>query len=114
MRINNSDFGGFIVSNNICKGNPIKYSFREKSENNNLNGWMLYSELDDEEYVNDSSNFTILNADSIFKIAPVMLEIFSAPYGADLCWLYEKDVHIGFYDLKTDREITIDEIITTK
>lgn len=114
MKINNSDFGGFVVSNNICKGSPIKYSFREKSQINNLNGWTLYSDMDDEAYVNESRNFTIINADSIAKISPAMLEIFSAPYGTDLCWLYEKDVHIGFYDLKNDQEVTIDEIIATK
>lgn len=114
VKINNSDFGGFVVSNNICKGNPIKYSFREKSEINSLNGWTLYSDMDDEAYVNEAHNFTILNADSIVKISPVMLEIFNAPYGTDLCWLYENDAHIGFYDLKTDQEVTIDEVTTTK
>lgn len=111
MKINNSDFGGFVVSNNVWKGHPIKYSFREKSEISKLNGWILYSEIDDEAYVNESHNFTILNADSIGKIAPVMLEIFNAPYGIDLCWLYEGSVHTGFYDLKADKEVTIDEII---
>lgn len=29
--INNSDFGGFIVSNNILEGKPIRYTFREQS-----------------------------------------------------------------------------------
>ena len=29
--INNSDFGGFIVSNNILKGKPIRYTFRDQS-----------------------------------------------------------------------------------
>lgn len=40
-----------------------------------------------------------------------MLEIFEAPYGTDICWLYEEDVHVGFYDLVRDRETTIEEII---
>lgn len=75
----NSDFGGFVVSNNICSGNPIKYSFREKSEINSLNGWTLYSDIDDDDYVNESGNFTIINTNSISKISPVMLEIFSTP-----------------------------------
>ena len=29
----------------------------------------------------------------------------------DLCWLYEAGVHTGFYDLKDDRETTIEEIL---
>ena len=112
MQINNNDYGGFIVSNNILNGIPIRYSFREKSSIQQLNGWNLYSEKDDDEYVKDSSNFTILSADSIYKISPVILEIFNAPYGTDLCWLYEKNVHIGFYDLIQDKEVAIDEILS--
>ena len=27
-----------------------------------------------------------------------MYEIFNAPYGTDLFWVYEEDTHIGFYD----------------
>lgn len=111
MQINNNDYGGFIVSKNILEGISVKYSFREESSIPQLNGWNLYSEKDDDEYVSDSSNFTILSANSIYKIAPVILEIFNAPYGTDLCWLYEKDVHIRFYDLIQDKEVSIDEII---
>lgn len=111
MEINNNDYGGFIVSKNIVSGVPIRYSFREKSSILQLNGWNLYSMNDDDEYVTNSSNFVILSAESIYKIYPVLLEIFDAPYGTDLCWLYEEGVHIGFYDLAVDRETTIDEIL---
>ena len=31
-----------------------------------------------------------------------MLEIFEVPYGADLCWLYEEEVYVGFYGLVKD------------
>lgn len=109
--INNSYYGGFIVSKNVLSGIPIKYSFREESSIPELNGWNLYSLKDDDDYVNNSSNFVILSAESIQKIAPVILEVFNAPYGTDLCWMYEKGVHIGFYDLNSSREVTIDEIL---
>ena len=85
--INNSDFGGFIVSNNILEGKPIRYTFRDQSSIPPMNGWTLLSIEDDEEYLSDAANFKILGADSIYEIAPVMLEIFEAPYGTDLCWL---------------------------
>lgn len=111
MKINNDDFGGFIVSKNIMEGSPVRYSYREKSSIPALNGWTLYSMKDNDTYVNDSRNFVILNAESIKKIAPVLLGIFNAPYGTDLCWLYEDDVHIGFYDLKDEKEISIAEIL---
>lgn len=111
MKIRNEDFGGFIVSKHIMEGSRIRYSYREKSSIRELNGWTLYSMKDNDTYVNDSRNFVILNAESIQKIAPVLLEIFNAPYGTDLCWLYEDDVHIGFYDLKDEQEISIAEIL---
>jgi len=111
MEINNNDFGGFIVSKNIVAGFPVRYSFREESSIPQLNGWNLYSTEDDNDYVNNSDNFLVLSAESIQKIAPVMLEIFSAAYGTDLCWLYEEGVHVGFYDLKTHKDTTIGEIL---
>ncbi len=111
MRIDNSAYGGFLVSKNIISGKPVKYSFREKSSIQQLNGWNLYSSEDDEAYVNNSDNFVILGAESISKIAPVILEIFNAPYGTDLCWLYEDNVHMGFYDLVDNKETTIADIL---
>ncbi|MEG0523643.1 MAG: DUF2185 domain-containing protein [Erysipelotrichaceae bacterium] len=111
MKMDNIAYGGFVVSKNIISGKAVKYSFREKSSIQQLNGWNFYSVDDNEEYVNDSNNFVILNAESIYKIAPVMLEIFDAPYGTDLCWLYEDNVHIGFYDLIAGRETTVSALI---
>ena len=111
MKIDNSDFGGFIVSKNILNLVPIRYSYREQSTISNLNGWTLYSEKDDDEYVNDSKNFIITTAETLFEIAPVMYEIFNAPYGTDLFWVYEEDTHIGFYDLIKDKETSIQKIM---
>lgn len=112
MRINDSEYGGFIVSKNVKKGRPIRYSFRENPTMPGLNGWTIYSCDDDQQFIENSSNFIILGAKSIYKIAPVMLAIYNAPFGTDLCWLYESDVHVGFYDLKRDKETTIEEILT--
>ena len=109
--INNDEYGGFIVSRNILLGKQIRYSFREKSKIKQLNGWNFYSFDDDNEYISNSKNFVILNAKSMLKIAPIIFEIFDAPYGTDLCWIYEQDVHIGFYDLVENKEASIKEII---
>lgn len=111
IKIRNSAYGGFIVSKNVFVGELIRYSFREKSQIPVFNGWTLYSIRDDEEYVNNPDNFMVLSASSMLEIAPVMFEIFDAPYGTDICWLYEEDVHVGFYDLVADRETTIEEIL---
>lgn len=106
-----SEYGGFLVSKNIMDGKPIRYSFREESSIPQLNGWNFFSIDDDDEYVNDPNHFVILSAQSIFSIAPVILEIFDAPYGTDLCWLYEEGTHIGFYDLQMEKEVSINQIL---
>lgn len=111
MKIKDNEYGGFIVSKNVISGRPIRYTFREKSSIPQLNGWTIYSCDDDDEYVNDSKNFVILGATSIYEIAPIMLTIFDAPYGTDLCWMYEKNVFSGFYDLVQNKDITVDEIL---
>lgn len=109
--INNEEYGGFIVSKNILSGIPIRYSYREKSSIKELNGWNLLPEKDDDEYLSNTNNFVIVNADTLFKIAPVMKEIFDASYGTDLFQIYEKGVQIGFYDLVTEKEVTIEKIL---
>ena len=109
--IDNDLYGGFMVSKNVFNGIPVRYSFREQSSIPQLNGWNLLSEQDNDEYVANPNNFLIINANSILNVAPVLLEIFDAPYGTDLFWLYEEGVHVGFYDLKTDKQVTVEEIL---
>lgn len=107
----NSYFGGFIVSKNVLSGIPIRYSYREKSSIKELNGWTVMSEEDDDEYANNPNNFVIVTAETLFNICPVFEEIYEAPYGTDLFWKYEKDVHIGFYDLIREEDTTIEQIL---
>ena len=42
-----------------------------------------------------------------------MEEIFDAPYGTDLCWIYEGGIHVGFYDPVSEKEVSIEEIVAT-
>ena len=41
-----------------------------------------------------------------------MLEIFEAPYGTNLKWIYRENIHVGLFDLKNNKETSIKEIIT--
>jgi hypothetical protein len=43
-----------------------------------------------------------------------MLELFDCPYGTDLMWVYNKGIHVGFYDLVSEREVTLKELIKRK
>lgn len=111
-RIDDAAYGGFVVSKRIYEeGRPIRYSYREKSPIPQLNGWTLYSCDDDDAYVNDPQNFIIIGATTMHGIAPVMLEVFDAPYGTDLCWLYKGDRFAGFWDLVADKKTSIRKIL---
>lgn len=109
--IKNDDFGGFIVSKNVFLNSKIKYSFREKSNKNQLNGWTILSEKDDISYISNPKNFVIINMETLLNIAPVFYEIFYLPYDTELLWIYEEKVHIGFHDLKSERVININTLL---
>lgn len=112
VQINDTAYGGFVLSKNVYKkGRPIRYTYREESSIPELNGWTIYSCDDDDKYVNNSKNFVIVGAATMRGLAPIMLEIFDAPYGTDLCWMYEGKKHVGFYDLVQNRDTNFYEII---
>lgn len=109
-------YGGFVFSKNIMLGKPVRFTFREKSSISALNGWTLYSCDDDDEYIANPDNFQIVGKETIKKYAPMLLKIFNAPYGTDLCWLYKENkfglmMFVGFYDLKQECETTIQKIL---
>ncbi|WP_311141363.1 immunity protein Imm33 domain-containing protein [Lancefieldella rimae] len=107
----NTAYGGFIVSKRVSEGVPVGWTFREESSLSELNGWTVYSVDDNEEYISNPVNFSILSASSIMTLCPVLLEIFDAPYGTDLGWIYKDHIHIGFWDMTHDCEITKPEIL---
>ena len=111
-KTSNSYYGGFIISKNITKnGVKAKWIFREQSSIKECNGWNLYSENDDQEYISNPDNFEIVSAETIMKYVPALLKVFNAPYGTDLTLKYEKDVVVGFVDTNNGNDLTIDQIL---
>ena len=55
-----------------------------------------------------------MNATTLFTIVPVFYELYEAPYGTDICWMYEKGVLTGFYDLVNNEETDIKRILEKK
>ena len=108
----NNNYGGFIISKNVTQnGVKAKWVFREQSSIKECNGWNIYSEKDNQEYISNPDNFEIVSAETIKKFVPVLLMIFDAPYGTDLTLKYEQDVVVGFIDTKEGNEITINQIL---
>lgn len=106
--IDNSYFGGFIISKNITQnGAKAKWVFREKSSIKVCNGWNIYSENDTNEYVSNPNNFDIVSAETILKLVPELLKVYNAPYGTDLTIKYSNGVFAGFIDTKTGKDISL-------
>jgi hypothetical protein len=86
--VENNDYieglGGCIVSNNILSGaGKIKWIFREKSINDKDTGWRFISEIDDEEYINNSNNLSVCDFNSVIKIEPATIRVYSYPIGSE-------------------------------
>lgn len=114
MAARDEAYGGFVVSMRVLDGTPIGFTFRERSSFEQLNGWTVYSVEDDDGYVSDPSNFRIVTASTLLSSAPLsgaLLEVFDAPYGTDLGWVYEEGVLTGFWDMARDEATTVGEIL---
>lgn len=84
--------GGCVVSNNITnKKGVLKWCIKEKSLNPVDNGWRFLSDVDTEEFLNDSANMSVWDFNSIAEIEPAILSIYNMPIGADLTLIHEKD-----------------------
>lgn len=84
------NMGGSIVSKNILeKRGKIKWCFREESVNALDNGWRFLSEIDTDDYLQDTSNMVVCDWGTIFEIEPAIAAIFNMPIGTDLTLMYE-------------------------
>lgn len=106
--VDNIQFGGFIISKNITiNGAKAKWIFRQKSSISQCNGWNIYSENDDQNYISDPNNFEIVSAETVSIFVPEVLKIYNLPYGTDLTLKYNNGVFVGFVDTKTGTDISI-------
>lgn len=110
--IDDSAYGGFIVSNNVLAGVPARFAFREPSEIAALNGWNVYSDVDDDAYVSDPDNFTVVTATTLARLSPAIVDVFDAPSGTDIALLYDEEGHFSdYWDNEGEREVTRAQVL---
>lgn len=81
--------GGSIVSKNILENKGrLKWCFREEGVNAIDNGWRFLSEIDTDDYLNDSSNMVVCDWGTIFELEPAIAPIFDMPVGTELTLIY--------------------------
>lgn len=107
-----SAYGGFVVSDNVLAGVPARFAFREPSGVPDLNGWTVYSDADDDAYVNDANNFTVVTASTLVRFAPALIDAFDAPYGTDIALLYDEGGNFsGYWDNEGECEVSLEQVL---
>lgn len=82
--------GGSVVSKNILnKNGNVKWCIKEKPLNHIDNGWRFLSDIDTDEFLEDSSNMVICDWGTIIEIEPAILPIFNMPVGTDITLIEE-------------------------
>ena len=41
------------------------------------------------------------------SLIAIFKELYEAPYGTDLCWIYNQDLLVGFFDLNAEKEVKL-------
>lgn len=84
------NMGGSIVSRNVLENKGrLKWCFRENPVNAVDNGWRFLSEIDTDEFLQESSNMVICDWGTIFDIEPAVMPIFDMPIGTELTLMYD-------------------------
>ena len=98
--------GGCIVSKNIIDGKgKLKWLLREVSTDRKVdNGWRFFSDIDDDDFINNPDNLLVCDFNTVANIEPAILAIYNMPVGSDL-QLVTEDGKIKFYDNLTEEEI---------
>ena len=104
------DYGIFILTRLVESGQPVKFCWRQEPDGEaGTNGWSLFSGNENEE---DMGNLVLVGIRHIEQLAPSMKEIFDAPVGTELGWLYDENgSHVGYHDMASNKKVSVEEIL---
>jgi len=82
--------GSCIVTKSILNGETkFRWLFREEPLNNIDTGWMAFGDSDNDDYVNDPKNLTVVDLNTLINIEPTILNVYEMPIGTDLIFIEE-------------------------
>ena len=94
-----------IVTKSILNGETkFRWLFREEPLNNIDTGWMAFGDSDNDDYVNDPKNLTVVDLNTLINIEPTILNVYEMPIGTDLIFI-EEDGDKYFINAKTNEQI---------
>ena len=97
--------GSCIVTKSLLNSETnFRWLFREEPLNNIDTGWMAFGDSDNDEYVNDPKNLTVVDLNTLINIEPTILNVYEMPIGTDLIFI-EEDGEKYFINAKTNEQI---------
>ena len=97
--------GSCIVTKSILNGETkFRWLFREEPLDNIDTGWMAFGDSDNDEYVNDPKNLSVVDLNTLINIEPTILNVYEMPVGTDLIFI-EEDGEKYFINAKTNEQI---------
>lgn len=95
------------VSNNILNGTGrLKWCIKEMPYVAEDTGWIFLSEIDDEIFLADASNFSVVSFDKVVELEPAVLFIYDLPYGTDIQLVIKKGKRF-FVDSNSAKKIDL-------
>ena len=97
--------GSCIVTKSLLNGESnFRWLFREEPLDNIDTGWMAFGDSDNDDYINDPKNLTVVDLNTLINIEPTILNVYEMPVGTDLIFI-EEDGDKYFINAKTNEQI---------
>ena len=97
--------GSCIVTKSLLNGETnFRWLFREEPLDNIDTGWLAFGDSDNDEYVNDPKNLSVVDLNTLINIEPTILNVYEMPVGTDLIFI-EEDGEKYFINAKTNEQI---------
>ena len=97
--------GACLTTKNVLsRAGRIKWMVREESKAPADNGWRIFSHIDTDDYLADSSNFQIVDFNTVCEIEPALIGIWDFEVGSDL-QIVDEGEGIKIVETATGREI---------
>ena len=102
--------GACLATRNVIeKKGLVRWMVREPSKAPADNGWQIMSHIDTSEYLNDTSNWQIVDFNDLCAIEPALIGIWDLPVGSDL-QIVRDERGIRIVDTPTGREIPVENL----
>lgn len=97
--------GACVTTKNVLSGaGKVRWMVRRPSQAAADNGWQILSHIDTSEYLNDTSNWQVVDFNDLCAIEPALIGVWDLPVGSDL-QLVRDEQGIRIVDTETGQEI---------